>query len=63
MQIQVNTNDIDDDDDDESDFTKRKIMKIKSLYQVTIYMTERKKPHSIYLLPTVDTQNAKTKKF
>ena len=31
MEIQVNTNDIED-DDDESDFTKGKVMKIKSLY-------------------------------
>ena len=40
---QVNTYDVEDDDDDGLDFTKRKVMKIKSFYQILYYNLHGKK--------------------
>ena len=62
-QIQVNANEIE--DNDQSDFTKRKVMKIKSLYQILYCKLHggKEKSHSIYLYPTVYTKSAKTEKF
>ena len=52
-------------DDDELDFAKRKVMKIKSLYQILYYNLhgEKKKRSLIYLLHIMYTKGTKADKF
>ena len=57
---QVNTNEKD--DDDVTDLTKRKVMKITSLYQI-LYHKGRNEKAALCLLPTVYTKSAKAEKF
>ena len=53
------------DDDNELDFSKRKVMKIKSLYQILYYNLhgEKKKRSLIYLLHIMYTKGTKADKF